>query len=114
MTMDRTLKIHGGLARARNVLSRDERIARLMDEGKFDPAVNCPLGLPKTKVRHSKAGMKTKKAAEAVPAAGTPAEGEAAAAAGAATPAQAAKAPAGKTPEAKAERTKGEKGRERK
>ena len=54
MTMDRTLKTHGGLAKTRSVLRRDERIARLIDEGKFDPEEDSPLGLPKTKVRHSK------------------------------------------------------------
>ena len=64
MSMDRTLKTHGGLAKSRSVLTRSERIARLAEEGKFDPESDSPLGLPKTKVRHSKAGTKTKKAAE--------------------------------------------------
>ncbi len=64
MTMDRTLKIHGRLARTRSVQTRAERIADLIDEGKFDPDTDSPLGLPKVKVRHSKAGTKTKKAAE--------------------------------------------------
>jgi small basic protein (TIGR04137 family) len=79
MTMDRTLKSHGGVAGTRSVLSRTQRIARLIDEGKFDPAANSPLGLPKVRVKHSKAGTKTKKAAEEVSAAGiAPAEGAAA------------------------------------
>jgi len=64
MTMDRTLKVHGGLVRARSVLTRAERIAWLTEEGKFDPDEDSPLGLPKVKVRHSKAGTKTKKAEE--------------------------------------------------
>jgi len=64
MTMDRTLKLHGGLLRTRSVLRRAERIQRLIDEGKFDPQADSPLGLPKTKIRHSKAGTKTKKVAE--------------------------------------------------
>ena len=64
MTMDRTLKISGSLLRARSVLSRDERIAHLTDEGKFDPEKDSPYGLPKVKVRHSKAGHKTKKSAK--------------------------------------------------
>jgi small basic protein (TIGR04137 family) len=69
------LKVHGGLIKARSVLTRTERIARLTEEGKFDPEKDSPLALPKTKVRHSKAGTKTKKAeekpaaAEGVPAA---------------------------------------------
>ena len=67
MTMDRTLKLHGGLLRTRSVLRRAERIQRLIEEGKFDPQADSPLGLPKTKVRHSKAGTKTKKVAEQTP-----------------------------------------------
>ncbi|MHC4716129.1 MAG: small basic protein, partial [Planctomycetota bacterium] len=46
--MDRTLKTHGGLVRTRSVLTRAERIQRLIDEGKFDPESDSPLGLPKT------------------------------------------------------------------
>lgn len=64
MSMDRSLKTHGGLAKSRSVLRRDERIAHLIDEGKFDPEKDSPFALPKTKVRHSKAGTKTKKAEE--------------------------------------------------
>jgi len=88
MSMDRSLKLHGGLIRSRSVLSRAERIKMLTDEGKFDPAANSPFGLPKVKVRHSKAGTKTKKEE-------APAEGEAAVAEGAApaAPAAGAKAP---------------------
>lgn len=62
MTMDRTLKQHGGLLRVRSVLTRAERIAQLTEEGKFDPEADSPLGLPKVRVRHSKAGTKQKKA----------------------------------------------------
>ena len=84
MTMDRSLRIHGGLVRSRSVLTRAERIETLIEEGKFDPDSDCPLGLPKVRVRHSKAGTKTKKAAEAPvvegEAAEAPAEGEAPAA----------------------------------
>lgn len=70
MTIDRTLKPHGGLVGTRSVLSRSERIAKLLEEGKFNPETNSPLGLPKVRVRHSKAGTKTKKVAEeAAPAA---------------------------------------------
>lgn len=77
MTMDRTLKIHGGLIRTRSVLTRAERIEMLTEEGKFDPEENSPLGLPKVRVRTSKAGTKSKKAEEA-PVEGAEAEGEAA------------------------------------
>jgi len=79
MSTDRTLKVHGGLLRARSVLTRAERIQRLMDEGKFDPEQDSPLGLPKVRVRRSKAGTKAKKAAaeEAGAVEGAPAEGAA-------------------------------------
>ena len=76
MTMDRTLKTHGGLTRTRSVIKRAERIARLVEEGQFDPDADSPLGLPKTKVRHSRAGTKTKKAEEK-PAESAEAAGEA-------------------------------------
>ena len=53
--------------RTRSVLTRAERIQMLTEEGKFDPEKDDPFGLPKIKVRHSKAGTKSKKAAEEVP-----------------------------------------------
>lgn len=67
--MDRTLKTRGTLLRARSVLTRGERIAMLMEEGKFDPEEDSPFGLPKVRVRQSKVGTKTKKPAaeEVVP-----------------------------------------------
>lgn len=101
MTMDRTLKSHGGLAGARSVLTRAERILQMTEEGKFDPLKNSPFGLPKVKVKHSRAGTKSKKTAEEATAEGAaPAEGAAAApAAGAKAPA-AGKAAAGKAPAA--------------
>ncbi|MBS3734153.1 MAG: small basic protein [Phycisphaerae bacterium] len=64
MTMDRTLKIHGGLGGRRSVMTRAERIAHLTEEGKFDPESDSPLGLPKTRIRQSRAGKKAKKAEE--------------------------------------------------
>jgi small basic protein (TIGR04137 family) len=69
MTLDRSLKISGGLVRMRSVLSRAERIEKLTEEGKFDPEADSPLGLPKVRVKHSKAGTKTKKEEKAAPAA---------------------------------------------
>ena len=83
MSLDRTLKLHGGLIRSRSVLTRTERIAKLLDDEKFDTDTNSPFGLPKVRVHHSRAGTKGKKA-EAKPAeGGAPAEGEAAAVAAA-------------------------------
>jgi small basic protein (TIGR04137 family) len=85
MSLDRTLKIQGEMSRTRSVLTRSERIERLTEEGDFDPEEDDPFGLPKMKVRHSKAGKKTKKEkpaeeeAEAVAEGAEAAEGEEAA-----------------------------------
>lgn len=68
MSVDRTLHMTLGVASKRNVLKRDERIAIMLEDGRFDPNTS-PLGLPKTRIKHSKAGMKTKK--EEAPAAAT-------------------------------------------
>ena len=81
MTMDRSLKTRGGLHGNRSVLTRAERIAKMQEEGKFDPESDNPMGLPKMRVLSSKAGSKAKKEKEEAPAEGaeTPegAEGEA-------------------------------------
>ena len=47
MSLDQSLKISGGLAKHRNVLSRAERIAKLTEDGRFDPETSEPTGLPK-------------------------------------------------------------------
>ena len=61
MTLDRSLRSGGAMLRQRSVLTRAERIATLMEEGKFDPVGNSPMGLPKVAVKHSRAGHKAKK-----------------------------------------------------
>ncbi len=61
MSIDRSLKTAGNLNRHRNVLTRDERIARLAKAGKFDPASGDPLGLPKVANRKVVTGSKSKK-----------------------------------------------------
>lgn len=94
MTLDRSLKVSGGLAGKRSVLTRAERIKILTDEDRFDPEKNCPLGLPKVRVKHSKAGSKSKKE-EKVEEGAEGAEGAAAPAA-AAAPAKEAKEAKGK------------------
>ncbi|MCK5113550.1 MAG: small basic protein [Phycisphaerae bacterium] len=63
MTMDRSLKNRGGLKGSRSVLTRDERIAKMIEEGNFDVEKNSPLGLPKLVVKQSRAGSKAKKEA---------------------------------------------------
>ncbi|GAB4109277.1 MAG: hypothetical protein Kow00105_17900 [Phycisphaeraceae bacterium] len=64
MSIDRSLKTAGNLNRHRNVLTRDERIARLAKTGKFDPASGDPLGLPKVANRKIVTGSKSKKKAD--------------------------------------------------
>lgn len=58
MTMDKSLRRKSGSARARSVLTRDERIERLKEMDRWDEA-SSPLGLPK--VRVYKLNMKKKK-----------------------------------------------------
>ena len=124
MTLHKSLKTTGSLKRARNVLTRAERIGVLTEDGRWDESKSV-FGLPKVrqyvmKRRHTKAAKKeevpgaegaapVEGAAEAAPAkgaAGKAAAGKAATAAG--------KAPAGKAaPAAKAAApAKGAKGKE--
>ena len=65
MTMDRSLKNRGGLKGSRSVLTRDERIAKMVEEGNFDEEKDSPMGLPKLRVAQSRAGSKSKKEAPA-------------------------------------------------
>ncbi len=89
MSLDRSLKISSSMGRHRNVLTRAERVAKLTENGKFNPATGSPVGLPKVGNRKISAGAKPKKeAAEGdAAAAGKPAAGGAKPAAGAAKPA---------------------------
>ena len=61
MSMDRSLKHHGKLKGNRSVLTRAERIAKMGEEGKFDEESDSPFGLPKLRIRTTKAGSKAKK-----------------------------------------------------
>jgi len=88
MTMDKSLRIRRGLIRSRSVLTRAERLARLIEVDRWK-AGDSPLGLPK--VRVFKLAMKKKKKKK---------EEEGEAAEGAAAPA-AAPAPEGKKAETK-------------
>lgn len=58
MTMDKSLKVRQGLVRARSVLTRGERIARLREAERWQEG-ESPFGLPK--VRVYKISMKKKK-----------------------------------------------------
>ena len=64
MSMDKSLKKHGALVRARNVLKRDERIAKLLDEDRWTEA-DGPFALPKVRVRRLVAKKSKKKEKEA-------------------------------------------------
>ena len=64
MSLDRSLKISSGLARHRNVLSRAERVAKLIEKGSFDPETGDPLGLVKVGNRKITAGGKSSKKAK--------------------------------------------------
>lgn len=60
MSIDRSLKTAGNLARHRNVLTRAERIAKLKDVETWDESKSA-FGLPKVAHRNLKVGKKTKK-----------------------------------------------------
>lgn len=63
MTIDRSLKRKGRLARSRNVLTRDERILQMEVEEKWVEG-RSPLGIPKTRVVKLTLGKKKKVKAE--------------------------------------------------
>lgn len=63
MSIDRSLKIGNALSRHRNVLSRDERILKLMDEGSWSDESGA-TGLPKVSNRKAAGGAKKKKEEE--------------------------------------------------
>ncbi len=94
MTLDKTLKRRGRLSRSRNVLKRDERIAKLREEERWQDG-RSPLGLPKVRVLKAASGKK--KAKKEKEEEGAVAEGAAEAApAAAAAPAKPAAKPAAK------------------
>ncbi len=61
MSIDSSLKTSSGLIQHRNVLTRAERIAKLKDQGKFDPQKHTPTNLPKVANRKVVTGKKVKK-----------------------------------------------------
>jgi small basic protein (TIGR04137 family) len=91
MTMDKSLRMRGSMARTRNVLTRAERIGRLQAADRWQEG-DSPFGL--AKVRVYKLAMKKKKKKKKEDEEG--AEGEAAAAE--AAPAKTAGKAAGKAP----------------
>jgi len=78
VSIDKTLRTRLGLSRSRNVLTRGERIAQLIEEDRFAVG-RSPFGLPKVRVQKAMTGKKKKKTPEetAAAAAATPAKGAA-------------------------------------
>ena len=60
MSIDSTLKRSGRLVRARNVLTREERIQKLKEQEKFAAGAS-PMGLPKVRIAKTVVGKKKKK-----------------------------------------------------
>lgn len=73
MSIHKSLRSSAGLSRARNVLSRAERVERLTKEGRLKPG-DPVVGLPKTKVLKAKKSKKKKKKEEEETAEATSAE----------------------------------------
>lgn len=98
MTIDKSLRVRKGLMKVRNVLTRPERVARLLDAERWKEGESV-YGIPK--VRVLKLALKKKKKEKKEEGADATAAA-APAAKGAAGKAPAAKAPAAKAPAAKA------------
>ncbi|HGY91698.1 MAG TPA: small basic protein [Planctomycetes bacterium] len=64
MSLHKSLSTGGKLSRARNVLTRDERIARLIEEGRFVEGETPVYGLPKVRTIVAKVKKKKKKKEE--------------------------------------------------
>src|SRR6266446_5586726 len=97
MSIDKSLRRKNSLERARNVLTRGERIKVLQNEERWQDG-RSPFGLPKVRVVRLVVKKVKKAKEEEKPAGEVAAEGEAAAAPAAGAKAPAAKAPAGKAP----------------
>jgi small basic protein (TIGR04137 family) len=78
MTMDKSLRVRRGMVRARSVLTRAERIARLQEADRWQEG-QSPLGLPKVRVYKLAMKKKKKKKEEEGAEAGAAAPGTAAA-----------------------------------
>jgi small basic protein (TIGR04137 family) len=87
MSIDKSLKRKGAMARTRCVMKRSERILKMMENGTFQDG-RSPYGLPKTRVQKGVLKKKVKKeateGAEGAAAAGGATTAAAPAAAGAA------------------------------
>lgn len=50
MSLDRSLKTSGKLSQKRSVMTRTERVTKMIEDKKFDPKKDKILGIPKTLV----------------------------------------------------------------
>ncbi len=64
MTIDASLKVKSGLTGRRSVLTRSERIGKMIEAGTFDKDADgaSAFGLPKMRTIRPKTGAKKKKA----------------------------------------------------
>ena len=95
MSIDKSLKRKGGMTKQRCVLTRAERIAKMIENGTFGES-RSPFGLPKTRVQ--KIVLKKKPKKEAVEGGEAAAAGAVPGATPAGAPAAAAATPAAKAP----------------
>jgi small basic protein (TIGR04137 family) len=87
MSIDKSLKRKGGKAQVRCVLTRAERVLKMMADGTWTEG-RSPFGLPKTRVQKVVLKKRSKKEeTSATSTAATPAGGAAASSAKSATPA---------------------------
>ena len=63
MSLDRSLRRASRLVRARNVYTREERVARLQEIEKWTDAMS-PIGMPKVRIVRTVSGRKKKKKAK--------------------------------------------------
>lgn len=63
MSIHKSLRTAGALVKHRNVLTREERLRKLEEEGRWDEAKDTPLGIPKVR-SIKKVGRKKKKKEE--------------------------------------------------
>lgn len=60
MSIDKSLKRKGGMTRTRCVMTRNERILKMMEDGKWVDGMS-PFGIPKTRVQKVMLKKKAKK-----------------------------------------------------
>jgi small basic protein (TIGR04137 family) len=72
MSIDKSLKRKGGMNRTRSVMTRAERIEKMMENGSYK-ADQSPFGIPKTRVVKVVLRKKAKKEATGDAATATPA-----------------------------------------